>query len=219
MQGEVDFGDQHEVRIVIGERGVTGDETGMAAHELDDADAAEGRLDLHASGLDRLGRLAERGLEAEALADVRDVVVDRLGDPDDADRQAAAIDLLDEVVSPAHRAVATDHEQDVEAELDEPVDDDDGVLGSTRTAEDRASAFVDLVDTLRRQPHGLVAELGNESRVAMPEARHVIDRVVRMELEDEGSDDVVEAGTQATARDDADAGVAGFEEQSAPRST
>src|SRR3712207_7953535 len=52
------------------------------AHELDQADAAGRRAGLDAGGVDGLGGLGHRRLEAEALVDVGDVVVDGLGDAD-----------------------------------------------------------------------------------------------------------------------------------------
>src|SRR4029453_11189643 len=106
--------DQDEVGVVVGERRIAGDEPGMTAHDLHDPDAADGGLDLNTCGLDRLGGLGERGGEAEALPDVRDVVVDRLGHADDADRQAACGDLGADVGGAAHRSIPPDNHGDVD---------------------------------------------------------------------------------------------------------
>ena len=72
------LGDQHVVGVVLGQRRVAGDEAGVAAHQLHQPDAAGRRARLDVRGADRLGRLRERGPEAEAVVDERDVVVDRL---------------------------------------------------------------------------------------------------------------------------------------------
>ena len=74
--------DEDEVGVVHGQRGVAGDEAAVPAHDPHQADAVDRRLRLDPRGLDRLRRGRVRGLEAEALADERDVVVDGLRDAD-----------------------------------------------------------------------------------------------------------------------------------------
>ena len=86
----------------------------------------------------------ERGLEAEAVVDERDVVVDRLRDADDRDPQLALGDHVGDPLRAVQRAVAADHEQDVDAELLQAVDDLVRVLLPARGAEDRAAVLVDV---------------------------------------------------------------------------
>ena len=79
------LGDQHVVGVVVGQRRVAGDEAAVPAHQLHQADPAGLGGGLDVRGPDRLGGLAERGLEPEAVPDVRDVVVDRLRHADHGD--------------------------------------------------------------------------------------------------------------------------------------
>ena len=88
VEPEGHLGDQHEVGLVVGQRGVAGDEAGVPPHQLDQPDPADPGLGLHHRGIDRLRGGAEGGDETEALPDEGDVVVDRLGDADDPDLQA-----------------------------------------------------------------------------------------------------------------------------------
>ncbi len=118
----------------------------------------------------------------------------------------------DDVVRAAHRSVAADDHQDVDAELDEPVDDHGRVLRAARRAEDRAAALVDACDRLGGQRYDVVAELRDQPGVAVLEADHVAHAVVRVELEDDRADDVVEAGAEAAAGHDADLGRGWVEE-------
>ena len=85
VEGERHLRDQHVVGIGLGQCRVAGDEAGVTPHQLDEADAVGRGLGLDVGRADALGGLGERGLEAERLVDVGDVVVDRLGDADDRD--------------------------------------------------------------------------------------------------------------------------------------
>lgn len=59
-----------------------------------------------------------------------------------------------------------------------------------------------------------MAEGRDEPGIPVPESEDV----VGVQLEDNGPNDVVESGAEAAARDDTDAGPAGFEKQFAARS-
>jgi hypothetical protein len=75
-----------------------------------------------AARIDSVARENARA-EAEAVVDERDVVVDRLRHADDGDPQAALGDHVGDPLGPAQRPVSSDHEQDVDPELLEAVDD------------------------------------------------------------------------------------------------
>jgi hypothetical protein len=164
----------------------------------------------------RPGRLGERRREAEALADVGDVVVDRLGHAHDADRQSARGDLAADVVSATHRAVAADDHQDVDAELDEAVDDRDGVLCAAGRSEDRPAALVDARDVLGGELDDVVPVGLDDACVAVLEADDVAHAVVGVQLEHDGADDVVQPRAQPAARDDPDLRGGRVEEDRAP---
>src|SRR6185369_8551556 len=92
---QVHFGDENEVRLRAGQRGVTGDEPRMLFHHLHQANAVVGAGRLDVGAANRLGGGGGGALEPEAAIDEVDVVVDRLGDPDHRDRQLAPLDLAD----------------------------------------------------------------------------------------------------------------------------
>ena len=81
----------------------------------------------------------------------------------------------------AHRAVAADHEQQVDAERDQPVHHLVGVLRAARGAEHRAALSVDAVHDLRGQSDRLGSAL-DQPGVPGAEAGHLADPVVLGEL-------------------------------------
>ena len=99
------------------------------------------RLDVRA--VHRLDRLGKRRLEPEALVEVHDVVVDGLGDADDALLLAAPPDLQADLVRAAQAAVAADDEEDIHLHLLEKIDHLRHILRPARGAEDRAAEGVD----------------------------------------------------------------------------
>ena len=86
------------------------DPAGVAPHHLDDHDAAVG-FGGRVQAIDRVGREADRGVEAEAAGRPVDVVVDRLRHADERDA------LLVELVGDGQRAVAADADERVEPHL------------------------------------------------------------------------------------------------------
>src|SRR3954453_15502774 len=84
---------QDHVDVLTGQARVGGDEPGVPAHQLDQADAAGGGAGLGVSGADGVRRPGERRLETEALVDPGDVVVDRLGNSYDRQGHPPAVAL------------------------------------------------------------------------------------------------------------------------------
>jgi hypothetical protein len=87
-----------------------------------------GGLGFDGDRLDRLGGACEGGLESEALIQVGNVVVDRLGYPDQGDPRAAFVDHLRDAHRAAHGAVTADDEQNVDPEALQAVNDRVGIL-------------------------------------------------------------------------------------------
>ena len=104
----VDLGQQDDVGGA-GQTGLERDPARVAAHGLDDHDAAVA-LAGGLQPLDRCGHGGDRGVEAEAALAADDVVVYGLGHADD--RQSA----LAQTVRDRHRAVAADGHQRIEPE-------------------------------------------------------------------------------------------------------
>ena len=209
--------DEHIVGVGLGERRVAGDEAGMAAHQLHEAHAVGRGLGLDMRRLDRLRRLTEGGLKAEALVDEGDVVVDRLGDTDDGDLAVTGGDRGGDLHRPPERAVTADHEQRIDIHSFEAVDDLLRILPSPRRAQDRAAILVDVADHARREFDHVVGILRHEALVAVAEAVDLLHAVVKRELHDDAADHVVDARTEAAAGDDAHPHLGGVEEDLAPR--
>ncbi len=161
---------------------------------------APSRLDVGAAN--RLDRGGERALEAEAAIDEVDVVVDGLRDADHRDEQAAPLDLGDDLDGAAQRAVAADDEQRADAQRLQPVDHLDGILAAARRPQHGPALLVNLAHPRRAKPHGVVAVARHHAFEAVAKAEDVLHAVGMRELQDQPADDVVDAGTQAAARDD-----------------
>ena len=199
FERERHFGDEHDVGGVAGQRGVAGDETGMPAHQLHDADAVGTRRGLDGDRVDEVGRLRERALEAEGLVGVGQIVVDRLGDPDDRDVQTAPADRRGQVRRGAHPPVTTDDEQRVHPAQDQAVDHFLGLLPAARAAQDGAAGVVYLADPIRCQLLGVVAVRGRQPAEPVAEAEDPPHAVVHGEFLDDAPDDVVEPRAQPAA--------------------
>ncbi len=96
----------------------------MAAHELDQSDSIGCADGFDVRSAEGSGGFGEGGLEAEALVDELDVVVDGFGDADDGDVAAAGGGLLRDAHSAADGSVAADDEEEVDAHGFEAIDDD-----------------------------------------------------------------------------------------------
>ncbi len=210
---QVDLGDEHEVRLRAGQRGVTGDEPRMPPHHLQQADAVVGAGRLDVGAANRLGGGGGGALEAEAAIDEVDVVVDRLGDPHHGDRQLAPLDLADQLGRPPQRPVAADDEQRPDAHLLQLVDHLAGILAAARGAEDGPAQVVDRADHRRREPQRLVPEPGDDPFEAVAKAEDLLHAVGVGQLEDQPAHDVVDAGTEPAAGHDPDPEGGRIEEQ------
>ena len=103
---------------------------GVVPHQLDDHDA-QMRLGRRIEPVDRLGRGADRGVEAEGDVGFGEVVVDGLGQADDVEA------VLGQAVGDLVRAVAAQADQAIEAE---PVVGFDGPRASCRWSRRWAAA-------------------------------------------------------------------------------
>src|SRR5262245_13689284 len=81
----------------------------------------------------------------------RNVVVDRLRDADDADRQTAPRRVLADGVGPAKGPVAADGEEDSNTQTLERVDHHCRILRPARRAEKGAAHLVNPIHDVRRQ--------------------------------------------------------------------
>ena len=127
-----DLGNQDDVGAA-GHAAVQRDPAGVAAHHLDDHDPAM-RFGGRVQPIDRVGREADGGVEAETARRADDVVVDRLRHADERDA------LLVELVRDGQRAVAADADQRVELHLLEHLDHAVAVVEGALRRDDRRRA-------------------------------------------------------------------------------
>lgn len=138
VQLERRFGDEHEVGLTQGEGGLRRDESGLAAHELDDADAVGRAHGFHMRAADGFGGLVHGGVETKGLRHEIDVVVDGLGDADDGNADVALAYFLGDGGGGLHGAVAADDEEDAHVEPFERIDDFGRFLRPSGGAEERS---------------------------------------------------------------------------------
>ena len=212
IEGERDLGDEAEVDIAARERGMRRDETRVAPHELHEAYAVPRSPRLDVRGRNHVARGLHGGRKPEAARRPLQVVVDRLGDPDDGDRKSAPVDLVGDRGGPAQAAIAAEDEEDAESTLDERVDHTADLLRAARGAEHRPAALVEILDQVRRKGDRLVDRAVGEARVAVAETQDAPDAVSVVEFEDDRPDDVVQAGAEAAAGEDAAGEILGVEE-------
>ncbi len=189
----------------------------MAAHQLHEPHAVGRCLGLDVRRPDRFRRLTERRLKPEALVDIRNVVVDRLGDAHDRDLLPALGHGRRDLHRPADAAVAPDYEQGVDVHPLKAVDDLVGILAAARGAEDRAAVLVDRAHTRRREVEHVVAVARDEALVAVAKPVDPLHAVVMRELHHEPADHVVEPRAEAAAGDDAHPQLRGIEEDAPTR--
>ena len=198
------FGNQHEIRLRAGERGIRRDEAGIATHELDDADAVRRAFRLRVRAVDHLHRFGNGGFETEALVEQNDVVVDRFRNADDGLFQPAELAFVGNFARRAQRAVPADDEKNVDAHALQRVDDGRRVLLPAGTRENGAALRVNVGNGLRVQQNRLMVALRHKPFVAVAETVDARDAVGMAKPHDEVADHVVQARAKAAAGHDAD---------------
>ena len=113
-----------------------GNEAGLAAHELDHADAVERRLGLDRGRLDSLLRLLHGSVEPEGFVDVQNVIVDGFGDADDRYLEASFGALGADCVRPGVASVAADDKHHVDPLPFDGIDDLRDVAAAAAAADD-----------------------------------------------------------------------------------
>ena len=201
-----DLGNQDDVGAT-GDAAVQGDPAGVAAHDFDDHDAAM-RFGRRVQPIDRVGREADGGVEAETARRADDVVVDGLRHADE--RNA----FLVELVRDGQRAVAADAHERVELHLAEHLDHAIGVVEGALRRDDRREKRVAGVHGAEHR----AAETQDAGHVARAEDARLlrIDQPVEAVLEtddlnagvarrlDDGADDGVQTWSVTTAGEHSD---------------
>ena len=117
FEAERHFGNQAEVHLAVDQGRIRRDEPRIAAHDLHESDPVARRLRLGVCCIRRAVRLGDGRLESKRPLHERDVVVDRLGDTDDADLQATSGRFLPDLLCPAKRPVATNGKEDPDTQI------------------------------------------------------------------------------------------------------
>ena len=86
LQRERHLGNEAQVHVRSGQRGIRGDEAGVTTHQLDQTDAVQRAARFGVRRADGPRRRLDGGGETEAAFDPVQVVVDRLGDADHGER-------------------------------------------------------------------------------------------------------------------------------------
>ena len=201
---EDEFRFRHEavVHVALRERGIGGDEAGVASHHLYQPDAIVGAFGLVVRARRENSGHVDRGFKAEGLVDEGDVVVDGLGDADHADGEAAPLRFDRDIVRAARGAVAADAEYEVDVHAREGFDHDLGALLAARGAEDGAALLVDVVGVVLVELDRSESVRRVEAPVTVPDAvdqRHMVDVLERQRQE---LDHVVESGTESAGGQD-----------------
>jgi hypothetical protein len=114
--------------------------------------------------------------------------------------------------------IPADAEEYVDTFAFERIEGYRGFSRAARGPEHGATLRVDVIDELAGKSHGFVAAAWVQSRISVAYAQHLTYSVAVMQLEEYGSKHVVEAGTQAAARQDSRASPRRIEEDTLSRS-
>ena len=144
----------------------------------------------------------DRGLESEGFVDEGDVVVDRLGDGDDADGETAPRRFLCDIVGAARRAVSADAEENVDVHSGECIDHHDGIFRAAGAAEDGSAGFMNVIGIGVVEQNRLKFVIGVEAAIAVADAIDQRHAVLNAQRAGEKFDDVVEAGAEAAGGED-----------------
>ena len=211
--------DKYEIHIATRQRRVTGDEAGIAAHELHEPHAIDGSGGLDVSAFHRLHSGVKGRLEAKALVEVADVVVDSLRNAHDGLFESTRLDFLHQCRRATQRAIPADDEEDVDAHLFERIDHLTDVLHATRAAQHRAAEVVRLLHGMRAQQQRRVAVALNQPFVAVTEAIGAGDAVLEVKTVHEAADDVIQTRAQTSAGHDAHGGACRVKIDHLPRAS
>mmetsp|Transcript_9312 Transcript_9312/g.29375 ORF Transcript_9312/g.29375 Transcript_9312/m.29375 type:complete len:368 (+) Transcript_9312:423-1526(+) len=194
------LGDEAQIGILAGQRGVRRDEACMAPHELHDADAVRSAGGFDLGGPDGGLRLFDGRVEAEGAVDEVDVVVDGFGDAGHAELQLVVARGKVQLLRSPMGAVASDDVELVHPVALQPGEDAAAVEPAARGAQHSAAFVVDALHRGGRKQDGLLA--GCHAHVAVADAEHGGHAVEVVKRVDQFTHDVVDAGAEAAAGHD-----------------
>ena len=196
FQIEVDFGNEAVVDEGVGHGGRRGDEPGIPAHDLDQPHAVEGALGFVVDSRHRPSGIEHRRGETEGGVDETDVVVDGLGDGDDAQGQFPPHRGFGDGVGAPGGAVAADAEKQIHVHADQGIHAGVHILLAPAGTEDGAALFVNAVDHSLIQHEGGKAVAGIQPPVAVADPVDHRDAVALFEGQRQKLDHLVEAGAE-----------------------
>jgi hypothetical protein len=170
-QREGHFRDEAQVDVGPGQGGGGGDEAGVAAHQLHEADAVPGAARFGVRGADGAGGGLDGGGEPEAALDPIHVVVDRFGNANHRQSDPPGGGFGRDRGRPPQGSIATDAKQDRHPVALEGVDHRRRILRTSRRGQDRPTVGMHIGDVaggeLERGPPVSVGQPGEA--VAVPE--------------------------------------------------
>mmetsp|Transcript_50328 Transcript_50328/g.109079 ORF Transcript_50328/g.109079 Transcript_50328/m.109079 type:complete len:504 (+) Transcript_50328:454-1965(+) len=201
LQLDAHLGDEAQVDQVGGERRVARHEAGVAAHQLHDTDAlvAARRFDPRVADYIRSGR--DGRVEAEGAVKEEHVVVDGLRHADNGDGDLLHLERLVEQVARELRAIAADHEKEVDLEALQRRGNLLRVEAAAPSLKDRASLHVNLLDKLRCQLDRLVIVRVGQAVVACRDAENVAHAILLPQAVRNTANNGIQPWAQTTASD------------------
>ena len=117
------LGNEDVIDTVVGKCGKSGDESGIAPHDFYQSNPVGMALGLAMGTTDDSDRFSKSSLESKTLVHVFQIIVDGLRDAYDADLKSSPGDLFNDTRCSTQGPVTTDHEENGNAQLHEPIDD------------------------------------------------------------------------------------------------
>lgn len=200
LELKVNFRNKTAVDIATGKRGKHSNLARVASHEFYESNTINGGLCLDLGALDGALGLLDGGVEAEALIDESDVIIDGLWDADNGAHVLSAFELIGDFYCAAVCAVSAENIYLIEAHSDDGVADAVCIMAAAGTAQYGAAFMVDVLDAGRSE-RGDFQVGGIEAAVAKRDAGYTADVVQLLEGDNKLPDDGIQARTQAAAGD------------------
>ena len=210
------LGNEAHVHASRCQRRVHGNEAGLAAHELDHADAVERRLGLDRGRLDSLLRLLHGSVEPEGFVDVQNVIVDGFGDADDRNLKASFGALGADRVRPGVASVTADDKHHVDPLLLDGIDDLGDVAAAAAAANDGPASVLNPRCVSPSQRHVLHSVFPKPAP-SEPDPGDFLHPVPNLQRVHHGSHHVVDSWAQTPAVDDGGVNLGRFKINLSPR--
>jgi len=156
------------------------------------------------------------GVKAERFFDQVKIVVDGLGDADDSDLFFPGMDFRRDFFRGPHGAVAAHAKEDVDFQKLQVVHHDLHILRPARRGQDAAADMRDVLDVVGRELDRYLAVFRIQSAQSVFDSQNIFYAVAVEQRHRHRTDDVVDAGAEASARNNGRLGLCGIEKNLFP---